>query len=451
MAKSKSFFGMRTGSTKSHTYQVLKGLQITKDRVEHVNNPRSTAQMRQRLTFASAALFYKRAIQNLFKFAFEGKKQTESDYNAFMRANVSLAPTLSKWMLDRKQYTPSIAPWILSQGSLDAPNLTVDPVDGEVLALVANPIPATNTTGGDIAKGIIAQYPSLKDGDILTHVQVCASGISANDVADAENSDTFIIAGGEDFAPLMQIRQVRLNVADETPITDATSPWNEICGGVVTPDGSAISYVRFLGFKGLDEDYATMGLAPYAEDSRFMYGSSIIFSRPLAGGVKVSSSALLLNDETNKAYGIGRNDSWRNYAASTYETIEQTSADNILQGSLLAPSREIPSGNLIAQVTPALPNSYDNVALLLTDPVGFEVIPVVGEVIGKAVITIDGTASELDITVEQAGSTIDAVALREDDELLRCTLNRGSKLQMLSNGGYGILNSVELYKEKLVD
>lgn len=359
MAKSKSFFGMRTGSTKSHTYQILKGQQITKDRVEHVNNPRSTAQMRQRLTFASAALFYKRAIQNLFKFAFEGKKQTESDYNAFMRANVSLAPTLSKWMLDRKQYTPSIAPWILSQGSLDTPNLTVDPGEKQLLALIAGAVPL-NPTGGDVAKAIIAQYPSLKDGDILTHVQVCASGISANDVADAENSDTFIIGGGEDFSPVMQIRQVRLNVADETPIADSSSPWADMISEAYMPDGAQTSCICFLGFKGLDEDYAEMGEQPYYETSRLMYGSSIIFSRPLAGGVKVSSSALLLNDETNKAYGIGRNDSWRNYAASTYETIEQTSADNILQGSLLAPVRETPVEQGIEAISFNLPiKCYD--------------------------------------------------------------------------------------------
>ena len=33
MAKSKSFFGLRKGSTKSHTYSTLDGQQITKDRV----------------------------------------------------------------------------------------------------------------------------------------------------------------------------------------------------------------------------------------------------------------------------------------------------------------------------------------------------------------------------------------------------------------------------------
>ena len=48
MAKSKSFFGLRRGSTKSLTFQVLDGVQITKDRVSEVKNPRSVSQMKQR-------------------------------------------------------------------------------------------------------------------------------------------------------------------------------------------------------------------------------------------------------------------------------------------------------------------------------------------------------------------------------------------------------------------
>ena len=34
MATSKTYFGLRHGSTKSHTYSVVNGKQVTKDRVE---------------------------------------------------------------------------------------------------------------------------------------------------------------------------------------------------------------------------------------------------------------------------------------------------------------------------------------------------------------------------------------------------------------------------------
>ncbi|MGF2526098.1 hypothetical protein ACQUW0_27715, partial [Ralstonia pseudosolanacearum] len=58
MAKSKSFFGLRRGSTKSHTYQVNYGQQITKDRVSSVRNPKTTAQVMQRMKMNNARLFY---------------------------------------------------------------------------------------------------------------------------------------------------------------------------------------------------------------------------------------------------------------------------------------------------------------------------------------------------------------------------------------------------------
>lgn len=49
MATSKSFFGQRRGSTKTHTFATLRGEQITKDRQEAPRDPRTTAQMRQRM------------------------------------------------------------------------------------------------------------------------------------------------------------------------------------------------------------------------------------------------------------------------------------------------------------------------------------------------------------------------------------------------------------------
>ena len=71
MAKSKSFFGLRTGSTKSLTFQVYRGQQITKDRVTKVANPRSTLQMEQRskLPIVAAA---RSALKGLVDHSWEG-------------------------------------------------------------------------------------------------------------------------------------------------------------------------------------------------------------------------------------------------------------------------------------------------------------------------------------------------------------------------------------------
>ena len=49
MAKSQTFFGLRKGSTKSLTFSVLNGQQVTKDRVIGGKNPRTESQMIQRV------------------------------------------------------------------------------------------------------------------------------------------------------------------------------------------------------------------------------------------------------------------------------------------------------------------------------------------------------------------------------------------------------------------
>lgn len=59
MAKSKSFFGLRRGSTKSLTFQVLNGQQITKDRVTEVKNPKTNGQIMQRMKMAAATNIYR--------------------------------------------------------------------------------------------------------------------------------------------------------------------------------------------------------------------------------------------------------------------------------------------------------------------------------------------------------------------------------------------------------
>lgn len=53
MAKSRGFFSLRRGSTKSLTFSILNGKQITKDRVSEVRNPQTSRQMLQRVCFAT--------------------------------------------------------------------------------------------------------------------------------------------------------------------------------------------------------------------------------------------------------------------------------------------------------------------------------------------------------------------------------------------------------------
>lgn len=86
MAKSRSFFGLRKGSTKSHTYSIFNGQQVTKDRVDQVKNPRSEAQMVQRMVLKTAGLAYS-AFKQIVDHSFEGTTYGLQSMMAFMRTN----------------------------------------------------------------------------------------------------------------------------------------------------------------------------------------------------------------------------------------------------------------------------------------------------------------------------------------------------------------------------
>lgn len=99
MAKSSSFFGLRTGSTKSLTFQVLRGLQITKDRVTRVANPRTDAQMQQRAVLPMVAAA-RSALKGLIDHSFEGVPYGEQSLRKFSQLN------LRKGALNVESYTP---------------------------------------------------------------------------------------------------------------------------------------------------------------------------------------------------------------------------------------------------------------------------------------------------------------------------------------------------------
>lgn len=100
MAKSKSFFGLRTGSTKSLTFQVLRGEQITKDRVYRVSNPRSEAQMTQRALIPIVAAA-RAQLKGLVDHSFEGIAYGEPSLREFSRLN------LRAGALDVTSYSPN--------------------------------------------------------------------------------------------------------------------------------------------------------------------------------------------------------------------------------------------------------------------------------------------------------------------------------------------------------
>lgn len=117
MATSKSFFGIRRGSTKSMTYSVYRGQQVTKDRVTSVSNPQSSSQMDQRLRLVLVANAATK-LKGLINHSFEGVTYGETSVSKFRAINLakdSLAPT---YWVPKGASDCGVADFLISKGSL---------------------------------------------------------------------------------------------------------------------------------------------------------------------------------------------------------------------------------------------------------------------------------------------------------------------------------------------
>lgn len=97
MATSKSFFGKRRGSTKNFTFAVFNGKQVTKEKAEQVKNPRTLAQMKNRMILTTSSAAYA-AMKEIVDHSFQGfvyglqnMSRFQSVNNKLLRANLEAA------------------------------------------------------------------------------------------------------------------------------------------------------------------------------------------------------------------------------------------------------------------------------------------------------------------------------------------------------------------------
>ena len=120
MAKSKSFFGLRSGSTRSLTFQVYRGEQITKDRVYRVSNPRTEAQMTQRALIPIVAAA-RSALKGLIDHSFEGVAYGEASLKEFSKQNLRAGVLSVTSYSPNGVSNPGFADLIVSNGSINVP------------------------------------------------------------------------------------------------------------------------------------------------------------------------------------------------------------------------------------------------------------------------------------------------------------------------------------------
>jgi hypothetical protein len=171
MAKSSTYFGLRRGSTKSHTFSVVDGKQITKDRVEGGRDPRTLPQMTQRCLVATIGSAYS-AMKGICDHSFEGKSAGMSCMREFMSSNLKKIQISKEYddgsfgFNNYKESSFKAGSYIISKGSL--PKALVDAViDSVDIATGKVTLTLVVTNNGTIAE--VAEAMGCKNfGDMCT-------------------------------------------------------------------------------------------------------------------------------------------------------------------------------------------------------------------------------------------------------------------------------------------
>lgn len=159
MAQSKSFFGLRRGSTKSLTFSTFNGKQVTKDRVTDVKNPRTEAQMINRMLNYTAMSAYS-AMKEIVDHSFASKSYGLQSMRYFLSKNYSLLKYGTE-TLRYSSYKGGAVPsaFLVSEGSLAPVTISNNGTDGEIN------ITFPGKTVGDLKK-----FLGLNAGDYITAV-----------------------------------------------------------------------------------------------------------------------------------------------------------------------------------------------------------------------------------------------------------------------------------------
>lgn len=228
MAKSSNFFGLRKGSTKSLTFSVYKGQQITKDRVTRISNPRTTAQMQQRALVPLVAAA-RSTLKGIVDHSFEGIPYGEASLKEFSAQN------LKKDFLKVVSYSPKgysnmgFAEFLVSKGTISDSLLQEWDKNSGVakISIPAGLEVKFKAKAGDSADVIFSYLEKLARDNSISELQpgtqVTALAIQiADDVK--VNTPT-----GTKTAPLADYRVVRFLIPDSTTTSEAlanvNAPW----------------------------------------------------------------------------------------------------------------------------------------------------------------------------------------------------------------------------------
>ena len=279
MSKGSSYWGTATGRIGNTVVRVRKGTRVESMYQPNVSNPRSEGQVYQRGKFQDAVGFYKRAMANFFKLAYEDKKPNETDFNAFMRYNTSKGRVYSKQMIAAgSPGIPYVGEWVMSVGSLPSVNVVQDSQE-LAINLTVEGFADASTTMGTFFTSLLAAHPTLQNGDIVTIVRIM-SGADAAGADELNDPSLGLIPGitiGEAYqeAPLWVVDQYVIDTNSAELVKN--QPWYA---------GYNAGKFKLETDKPIGGDYDSTVVACAA---------AVIISRKTAGGLLTSTTSLTWN------------------------------------------------------------------------------------------------------------------------------------------------------------
>lgn len=314
MSKGSSYWGTATGKIGNTVVRVRKGVRVESMYQPNVSNPRSEGQVYQRGKFQDAVGFYKRAMANFFKLAYEDKKPNETDFNAFMRYNTNKGRVYSKQMISlASPAIPYMGDWLMSVGSL--PSVDVVRTDNDLaISLTMDNFAADTSTMGSFFTALLAAHPTLQNGDIVTIVRIVTGGelASPDDLEDKTvgNIPCILIDPSYDEPPLWLVDQYVIDTSSKELVKN--QPW---------------FYSYSQGKLTFELDKAVGGTF---DSTLVACAACVIVSRKTANGLLTSTTPLVWNEHGKVMLDDMLNNNWLQGQRKAWG-----SSDVILAGTLV--------------------------------------------------------------------------------------------------------------------
>lgn len=321
MAKGNLLLGYGRGKVGSLVFSRRKGEQIVRARNTAPANPRTNAQLSQRMKMYAPVKLYRQSMERFFKYAF-WLKSTETIFNGFMRENISIAPWTSRQLAVDQAPVPF--PARMSSGSVGgfrqttaynddttllkvgeySVGIAAGSPEGEGYAGVSVCIGAPNlqaATIGEVSAILLAGGFGLQEGDLITLVCVGTDALSV------ENGDVLYHGQG---GFVFNYKRLRIDSASTASLASSGIRFSS------TGAGSYLDIDIPFGFEDVD------------------FGGCVIVTRNVGSAVDASNSQLVLNPSALEKYNLMRTDAYRAKAAASYKAspdayLNPATADNV--------------------------------------------------------------------------------------------------------------------------